>query len=165
MVETLTDLAIYTSCHGVNHIATSEKLWMKLMWLGIVVAMFGVVIINTVQFVNQYNSDPVLVKSEINHDKLKFPAVTFCNLNAIRKSQIDKVPALKNLFSLCDLKLDKKDVSPSSKSSTMTTTNAPAVGGGRRKGPNPICEKYAQRLKEQQQSERQDRKENSSNTQ
>lgn len=43
---------------------------------------------------------------QIKFEQLPFPAVTICNLNPIRKSQIALVPQLQELLSACDLKPD-----------------------------------------------------------
>ncbi|GFN93968.1 acid sensing ion channel 1 [Plakobranchus ocellatus] len=77
-----------TSMHGVQHIMRHRSVWRRMVWSVLVIGFVAWAAHNVYQIVSDYSSNPVQtsVSSEY-QGKMKFPAVTVCNLNRIRLSK------------------------------------------------------------------------------
>jgi len=102
----LSEFSQTTSMHGIAHIDSSTKVVLKLFWTLVVMAGIAICIWYIYSSVQAFLQYPVLVQTQINFDKLPFPAVTICNLNPIRQSKLDLVPKLKELLSVCTMSPD-----------------------------------------------------------
>ena len=71
----------------------------KLIWALIIATMVAVLINTLIQVIIEYSRRPVdvIIKME-RKTELVFPAVTFCNINPTRKSQLYKSPSLSSVF-------------------------------------------------------------------
>lgn len=63
--EKLREFAVYTSCHGIPHIATARKWPIRLFWISIVVGATVLVIIDVKQLYDRYQQHPKIVQSEV----------------------------------------------------------------------------------------------------
>ena len=77
-----------TSMHGLPHALGDGPVWRRLFWSALVIGFAVWAIYNVTEIVKDFRSRPVLtsVTSEF-QSKMAFPAVTFCNLNRVRKSK------------------------------------------------------------------------------
>ncbi|XP_006632023.1 amiloride-sensitive sodium channel subunit gamma-like [Lepisosteus oculatus] len=78
---------IHTSAHGVSSILRSRSNHQKNCWIIFVVVVVGCMLWQCSELINTFFHYPSQEKvTLVNSARLKFPAVTFCNLNQVRKS-------------------------------------------------------------------------------
>ncbi|OAF71573.1 hypothetical protein A3Q56_00676 [Intoshia linei] len=81
-----------SSTHGVTHIYYAIGILKKMFWILLTVAALSTWIVNTLWITENFLAYDVNNKISITHSKyLRFPAVTICNSNNIRKSKVDNV--------------------------------------------------------------------------
>uniref|UniRef100_W5MYE1 Uncharacterized protein n=1 Tax=Lepisosteus oculatus TaxID=7918 RepID=W5MYE1_LEPOC len=77
----------HTSAHGVSSILRSRSNHQKNCWIIFVVVVVGCMLWQCSELINTFFHYPSQEKvTLVNSARLKFPAVTFCNLNQVRKS-------------------------------------------------------------------------------
>ncbi|KAJ8029871.1 Amiloride-sensitive sodium channel subunit gamma [Holothuria leucospilota] len=78
-----------TSAHGLPNMLRAKTLLGKLMWFFLFVAGIGALTWQIADRLNRFFSNEYDVKLEINFSKeVPFPAVTFCNMNPLRTSEL-----------------------------------------------------------------------------
>ncbi|CAH1775794.1 unnamed protein product [Owenia fusiformis] len=99
--ERIYDFADNTTLHGLpRSFKTSVHLFRRLVWLGIFFGCSGYFTFQVIELINDYSTWPILIKSEMKLQTfMKFPAVTICNMNMLRKSKI-KGTAFQGLIDL-----------------------------------------------------------------
>ncbi|GFR82037.1 acid-sensing ion channel 5 [Elysia marginata] len=87
VVQMVKDFGGRTSMHGVSHAVGDGSVLRRLIWAALVIGFAVWATYNVSNVVKDYLSRPVLtsVKSDY-QTKMAFPAVTFCNINRVRKS-------------------------------------------------------------------------------
>ncbi|GFR89693.1 acid sensing ion channel 1 [Elysia marginata] len=77
-----------TSMHGLSHALGDGPIWRRLFWGALVLGFAVWAHYNVIKIIQDYQSRPVLtsVTSEF-QNKMPFPAVTFCNINRVRRSK------------------------------------------------------------------------------
>ena len=87
--KALDDFANNTTLHGLQYIANSSHILLKLCWLAISITFFVLFIIQALAIINDYRTYPYSTKIDlISRPSLNFPAVTVCNSNRMRRSQL-----------------------------------------------------------------------------
>ncbi|RUS81939.1 hypothetical protein EGW08_010284 [Elysia chlorotica] len=77
-----------TSMHGLPHALGDGTIWRRLFWTALVIGFAVWATYNVIEIIKDYQSRPVLTTvTSAFQSKMPFPAVTFCNLNRVRKSQ------------------------------------------------------------------------------
>ena len=79
-----------------------------ILWILVILAMIALTINTLREVITEYSEQPVnvIIKME-RKTELAFPAVTFCNINPTRRSQLYKSPLLNSVF-LYDENLRRK---------------------------------------------------------
>lgn len=76
------EFASSTSFHGVYNIVQTQTRTRRVLWLLVVTGCLGIVIWQICSRFNYYFSWPTTTTVVVQHvENVKFPAVTFCNLN------------------------------------------------------------------------------------
>ncbi|XP_042685593.1 acid-sensing ion channel 5 isoform X1 [Centrocercus urophasianus] len=95
------EFASSTSFHGVHKIVQTQSSTRRVLWLLVVTACLGIVIWQICSRFNYYFSWPTTTTVVVQHvENVKFPAVTFCNLN---RFQAHAVSNLQIIFSLWNI--------------------------------------------------------------
>ncbi|XP_056430978.1 amiloride-sensitive sodium channel subunit gamma-like isoform X1 [Hyla sarda] len=93
----------HTSAHGVPNIIHSQNRWRSCCWAAFVFLVLGCMLWQCSQLTATYLQYPTQEKvTLVNSPRLPFPAITFCNLNRARKSQLNfsRYKALNDQLSL-----------------------------------------------------------------
>ncbi|XP_041464801.1 amiloride-sensitive sodium channel subunit beta-like [Lytechinus variegatus] len=78
-----------TSLHGLRYLIGRGHLLFRICWLAIVVLAFGLLVIQAKTVYDDFKSSPYSTRIEIVSEVVKtFPAVTVCNDNKMRRSQL-----------------------------------------------------------------------------
>lgn len=90
-----------TSIHGIRHVFHGRSAFRRLFWFIIFSIAFSICFYVVIERFVFFFSYPTSTTSQFEdqHDNVDFPAITFCNLNPIRKSFVDK----HNLSKILDL--------------------------------------------------------------
>lgn len=82
--------ATRSTLHGISHMFTYERKYVKRsLWIVFFMASLGVLVMVCVDRVQFYFAYPHVTKlDEVAASMIVFPAVTFCNLNSFRFSQV-----------------------------------------------------------------------------
>ncbi|XP_021370736.1 glycine-rich cell wall structural protein-like [Mizuhopecten yessoensis] len=132
-MELLSGFAERTSMVGVAYIHTSVLHMAKLIWTVLLLAAVGAMLFHLVFLCQQYYSWPKQTKITIQFSNLPPPAITICNANPIRKSQLSLASkSLKNLISSTHPNKYKKECVDiiSGASDDVTASSVGGVGGG-----------------------------------
>ena len=101
-----------TPTHGVIHIFTGKSRIRRLFWTVIVLAAAGSCLYNIVDRIQFFLSSPTSTTTTlVREESLKFPVVTICNLNMVRRSYLDNLrsagididPLIEFDHTICDL--------------------------------------------------------------
>ena len=90
-IARISDWASCTSMHGVQFLVESVNPdpMKRVIWIGCVMAAWGAIYIFLQQAFIDYLSNPVMMTVDLGNevlDEIRFPAITICNYNRIRKS-------------------------------------------------------------------------------
>ncbi|KAK1159378.1 hypothetical protein AOXY_G22049 [Acipenser oxyrinchus oxyrinchus] len=98
--ETLT----HTTAHGISSILRSKSTFQKNCWIVFVIFVITCMLWQCSELIIAFFQYPSQERiTLVNNSKLKFPAVTFCNLNRVRKSLLNsKYSFLKKELSFLD---------------------------------------------------------------
>ncbi|ELU07696.1 hypothetical protein CAPTEDRAFT_189071 [Capitella teleta] len=81
----------FTSAHGLPHVRRVKHKIAKAVWAILCLVSIGTLIFEVYIIVGKFVGRPVNVLVEIKFDRtIQYPAVTICNLNPYRKSQMEK---------------------------------------------------------------------------
>ena len=87
--QLLQDFTSYTTLHGAHFVLGTHIPLRRVIWLCLILTGFGFL---TTQLIISYNKlqdrHHVLSKNTESSDHLKFPALTLCNVNMMKKSKI-----------------------------------------------------------------------------
>ncbi|XP_060579534.1 uncharacterized protein LOC132736423 [Ruditapes philippinarum] len=97
--ETLKELAESSSLHGIPKIVSSRQIVVKVLWSILVLAAFAVVSFQLYLLFKTYYSYPSQTSVSLDFSPIAFPAITLCNLNPVRKSQLHRSEDLRDLLS------------------------------------------------------------------
>ncbi|XP_072167275.1 epithelial sodium channel subunit alpha-like [Diadema setosum] len=87
--ETVTDFGNATTIHGLQYIVNGGHVLFRLCWILICVAFLTIFILQGSQIFRDFSKSPYSTKIDIvSQSRLVFPAVTVCNANQLRRSQI-----------------------------------------------------------------------------
>ena len=88
----ISEFANSTTAHGPAHIASSTSATARLIWLILILLYFVACFVQIGFLVSTYKNVPVKTNLEIENERSSvFPAVTFCNVNIIKKSLVQKL--------------------------------------------------------------------------
>ncbi|XP_070558969.1 amiloride-sensitive sodium channel subunit gamma-like [Ptychodera flava] len=88
--DVIQQFADNTTAHGIPRIVNSKYAWAKVLWFLIVGSSTGVFVWQASKLVTEYFSWPVDVSIDVISKKdVAFPAVTVCNMNRIRRSEME----------------------------------------------------------------------------
>ncbi|XP_032430021.1 acid-sensing ion channel 1A-like isoform X2 [Xiphophorus hellerii] len=118
-----------STLHGISHIFTYERFWIKrFLWLVFFLASLTFLLYVCVDRIHFYLEYPHVTKlDEVSTPVMTFPAVTFCNLNAFRFSQLTRndlfyvgelLALLNNRYEIRDIHLVEESVLESLKLKT-----------------------------------------------
>ncbi|XP_064625139.1 FMRFamide-activated amiloride-sensitive sodium channel-like [Lineus longissimus] len=92
LAEATLHLASSTSLHGPSHVIAKKSLYGKLLWMAVMLTAFGMLIWQFTTMINKFYTYPVSTSTAMeNNPHLYFPAVTFCNVNPVRRSMMDRL--------------------------------------------------------------------------
>ncbi|XP_076105862.1 degenerin deg-1-like [Mytilus galloprovincialis] len=98
----LRDFAGYTSIHGFRRIADSVFILRKVFWICALSASFGMCVFQVYRLSLQFISEGVNTKVSVTYKELEFPAVTICNLNPLKLSDVLQKPELFQILNETD---------------------------------------------------------------
>ncbi|XP_078375560.1 bile acid-sensitive ion channel-like [Oculina patagonica] len=103
-----------TTAHGLGRVAAAKSWIARLFWISIFIVAFVYSMLEIYQSIAAYLSYPTKTDiSIVNKEHLRFPAVTVCNINPFKQSEIKKSPLWKNLVNLTtdeNLDLNRKAI-------------------------------------------------------
>ncbi|KAL9988147.1 hypothetical protein ACROYT_G002555 [Oculina patagonica] len=115
----LHEFAETTSAHGVGRIASSESVVWRLFWVLVTLTGCGMVIYQGILLVNTYQKKPVKSNIDVTYKRtIRFPAVTICNLNIIKKSFIHNYPDADSITSSFNSSAENRDNGPATSKSS-----------------------------------------------
>ncbi|XP_032232203.2 degenerin mec-4 [Nematostella vectensis] len=92
------DFSDRTSCHGIGQIGGSQSVMWRVSWLMIFLAGLGMVLYQGLTLLDTYLNKPTATAVDITYSEVtNFPSVTICNMNMIKKSQLQHFPQVKRL--------------------------------------------------------------------
>ncbi|XP_020626896.1 degenerin mec-4-like isoform X4 [Orbicella faveolata] len=123
--DLLHEFAEETSAHGAIKISSAKSVFWRIFWVLVSLACLGMVIYQGILLLNTYLDKPTKSDIDVTYIRtVKFPAVTICNLNIIRRSFISRFPEAKAIMSQFNSFIERKD-------------ERPGGGGGGPGGPPP----------------------------
>ncbi|KAL3877679.1 hypothetical protein ACJMK2_035348 [Sinanodonta woodiana] len=86
--DILKNLAEKSSVPGINQIFSSKQFAIKLLWSIMLLATTGVASFQLYQLLKDYYSYPIKTRVSLEFNALPYPALSFCNMNPIKKSMV-----------------------------------------------------------------------------
>lgn len=80
-----------TSMHGCNYVQTSRHNFTKIIWMVILTANIVFLVVHLYMTTQTYLKFPKNTKVSLSFSNLRFPGVTVCNVNPIRKSMLGDI--------------------------------------------------------------------------
>ncbi|XP_069139292.1 amiloride-sensitive sodium channel subunit alpha-like [Argopecten irradians] len=87
--QALRELATSSSLHGLPKVFESKTTHMKVIWLVLFLATLGYVTYQLIQLFGAYYDRPIKTAVTLKFNPLPFPAVSFCNMNPIKRSLVN----------------------------------------------------------------------------
>ncbi|XP_068692090.1 acid-sensing ion channel 1C-like [Montipora foliosa] len=124
--EVLSTFADSTSAHGVGNIAAASSLPRRLVWFVITVGLYVMLIWMCISLVMRYLEKPVVSRMEMSFEEsLEFPAVTICNLNMLRRSQLKRKEMIERIIQQVNRRRQAEENSQEEmKTGNMTSTTS-----------------------------------------
>ncbi|KAK3741177.1 hypothetical protein QZH41_012624 [Actinostola sp. cb2023] len=92
--QLLRDFSDSSTLHGFQFVVKSHSTSRRLIWLGLMLTGFGALLNQLIVSSGKLmDYKHVIAKESIFSEKLTFPAVTFCNINMMKKSKINGTDA------------------------------------------------------------------------
>ncbi|XP_062617799.1 amiloride-sensitive sodium channel subunit alpha-like [Saccostrea cucullata] len=92
-----------TAMQGVGYINSARFWYSKAIWVFLLMVAFGWMIFHLVYLISQFLELPVQTKISLGFNSLQFPAVTVCNMNVVKKSELHTTSVgLQNLVGITD---------------------------------------------------------------
>ncbi|XP_078610802.1 epithelial sodium channel subunit gamma-like [Branchiostoma floridae x Branchiostoma japonicum] len=126
ILGTLREYGENTSAHGIPRAVTTKSLPRRLFWTCLFLASFSYFCSQAYDLVNKYLDYPVTTDIKIEWSELEFPAVTICNANPLRFSELRKLghEGFQNAGFI-----PKPDRTPQNNQGNAINNNAAAAGG------------------------------------
>nr|XP_022345432.1 degenerin mec-10-like [Crassostrea virginica] len=86
--DVISSLVSESSLHGLPKILSSKHWYQRVLWICLVLVTFGFLLYQLHQLLGEYKRYPVKTKVSMKRATLPFPAVSFCNMNPIKKSRM-----------------------------------------------------------------------------
>ncbi|XP_033756107.1 FMRFamide-activated amiloride-sensitive sodium channel-like [Pecten maximus] len=87
--RTLREMAENSTIHGLPKIFQSKQTYLKIIWLVVFLATTGYVTYQLSKLFEAYFEWPIKTTVKLKYNPLQFPAVSFCNMNPIKRSYIN----------------------------------------------------------------------------
>ena len=94
----LRELAEGSSLHGIPKTVSSKQLPVKVLWCLLFIGTCTVFGLQLYNLFSAYYSYPIQTGVSLKFSALRYPAVTFCNMNPVKLSQINSYPTLKEVI-------------------------------------------------------------------
>ncbi|XP_061169102.1 amiloride-sensitive sodium channel subunit alpha-like isoform X2 [Saccostrea echinata] len=92
-----------TAMQGVGYINSARFWYSKAIWVFLLLVAFGWMIFHLIYLISQFLELPVQTKISLGFNSLQFPAVTVCNMNVVKKSELHTTSiGLQNLVAITD---------------------------------------------------------------
>lgn len=158
--ELIKDFCGYTTTHGVGRLAEARTLFSRFIWTIFILGAFTMFIFQTHGLFTLWLSRPVATVVKVKHNAhVSFPAVTICNQNPIKESEISKryldeiykeiderMKEQKNVASQdpdnADMPTNDANVQPTTEDGLATPTDASGSGEGDRSPTNNDTTEY-----------------------
>ncbi|KAK2566968.1 Amiloride-sensitive sodium channel subunit alpha [Acropora cervicornis] len=99
----LHEFAKETTAHGIGKIDSADSIIWRIFWALAVMAGTGMVIYQGILLLETYLSKPVKSDIDVTYSRtVKFPAVTVCNLNMLKKSSVRNFDGAKKIIASFD---------------------------------------------------------------
>jgi len=116
-----------TSMQGVPYINSAKLKKAKVIWTILLLGAIGVMIFHLYFLCSQFFAWPKITKVTLGFSNLQLPAVTLCNVNAIRKSKLNMASKhMQNFVAAVDPSVFNPG-NPSATNPPQTTTNQNGV--------------------------------------
>nr|XP_022336516.1 degenerin mec-10-like [Crassostrea virginica] len=89
--DVISSLVSESSLHGLPKILSSKRWYQRVLWICLVLVTFGFLVHQLYQLFCEYKRYPVKTKVSMKRATLPFPAVSFCNMNPMKKSQMKHI--------------------------------------------------------------------------
>lgn len=89
--EVIHSLISESSLHGIPRILSSKHWYQRALWLCLVLVTFGFLVHQLYQLSSNYNSYPIKTKVSMKRTPLRFPSISFCNLNPVKMSKMNLI--------------------------------------------------------------------------
>ena len=77
--------AANTSVHGISRVVSAKYRYQRVIWLVVVLGLTGYLIVQLSNLIKGYMLHPVQTSVKLRFSTLHFPAVSFCNMNPVRR--------------------------------------------------------------------------------
>ncbi|XP_078318173.1 acid-sensing ion channel 1C-like isoform X2 [Crassostrea virginica] len=92
-----------TAMQGVGYINSARLWYSKALWIFLLVVAMGWMIFHLFYLITQFLELPVQTKISLGFNNLQFPAVTLCNMNVVKLSELPKTSVMfQNLVAMTD---------------------------------------------------------------
>ena len=91
MLSIFKEMAENTSIHGVAQAVTSKYLYKRVIWIILVLGLTGWLFFQLVNLFKGYSEHPIQTTVKLHFSPLPFPAVSFCNMNPVRKKFVNAI--------------------------------------------------------------------------
>ena len=98
VADILKDLAEGSSLHGIPKIVSSKQRPIKVLWCLLFAATFTVLTVQMYVLFTEFLSHPIKTTVSLRFNPLPFPAITFCNMNLVKLSHVNKYPKLEEII-------------------------------------------------------------------
>ncbi|XP_070542971.1 amiloride-sensitive sodium channel subunit gamma-like [Ptychodera flava] len=89
--NTLADFGSNTTAHGFARVVAADSKILKFLWVLVCCLCWGVFIWQAIDFIEKYFRFEVTYSISVDFRELPFPAVTVCNMNPLRQSELDEI--------------------------------------------------------------------------
>ncbi|XP_033755036.1 degenerin deg-1-like [Pecten maximus] len=86
--EVLIDLAMKTTVHGVAHIVSANQTYKKVLWISLCLLTYGTLCFQIFKLSSIFVSRPKQTSIDLKYGALDYPAISFCNINPIKKTHL-----------------------------------------------------------------------------
>ncbi|XP_033760708.1 acid-sensing ion channel 5-like [Pecten maximus] len=90
--DVLKDLGENTSVHGIPKILTSKNRLLKVFWLVVFLGTSAYLCLQMYALFEDYYSYPIETTVSLKFNAIQYPAVSFCNMNPLKKSMLPETP-------------------------------------------------------------------------
>ncbi|KAL4218059.1 hypothetical protein ACF0H5_022797 [Mactra antiquata] len=95
-LDVLKEFAESSTLHGVPKVVSSRQLAVKVLWCILLVLALCAMLAQLFILFRTYRSYPIQTTVSLEFGQLQFPAISFCNMNPVRKSMLNMSPTLRD---------------------------------------------------------------------